>query len=140
METNIDHLALKPYAAAAGGSILIWPAIGLLAALFFASFSIDEPAVQGIAIAAYVIGVFGVVIWQARRAGVQPRFETMPKPLRTNLYGFWAASTGLAVAALLISFITNFILGGVFVGLCITVGGIAYHLRARAIVAELSGT
>lgn len=139
METNSGHLTLASYEAAARGPLTMWPLIGVLAGLLFASFAIDSAAARGVAVAVYVVGVFIAVFWQITRTGVQPRFDTMPQPLRRNLYGFWVASALVGVVAMVLSFATNFVIGGVVVALCVTVGGITYHRRSRILIDQLTG-
>lgn len=137
METKPAIDQLRPYSAAVEGSLLIWPIIGVLAAAFFASFHYDSNALKGAAIALYVVGVFAAVGWQAKKAGVQPRFGTMPKALRNNMFFFWAAVTVVVALSITVALATNFLVAGILVGVAMTVSGLAYHLRSRSIMQEL---
>lgn len=137
METKTISDELRPYAAAVEGTLLVWPAIGVLATAFFMSFHFDNDALKGAAIVLYVVGVFAVVGWQVKKAGVQPRFGSMPNALRKNMIGFWIACTAVAAGALALAFATNFIVAGLVVGGCFTAAGMIYHLRSRAIMDRL---
>lgn len=137
METKIAPDHLRPYQAAVEGTLLVWPVIGVLAGAFIASFHFDSGVLNAIAIVLYVLGVFAVVGWQAKKAGVQPRFRTMPKQLRNNMFGFWAASTVMIGMVITFALATNFIVAGLVIGLAFTACGVIYHLRSRSIMAEL---
>lgn len=137
METNLSLDELRPYAAAVEGSLLVWPAIGVMATAFFMSFHFDNAALKGVAIALYVIGVFVAVGWQAKKTGVQPRYGSMPEPLKKNMIAFWVGSTAVAGIAMALAFATNFIVAGLVVGICFTAAGVAYHLRSRSIMGRL---
>lgn len=137
METKTTSSELAPYIAAAQGTLLVWPAVGVMAALFFSSFHFDSGLVKAIAMILYVVGIFAVVGWQVKRSGVQPRFGPMPAELKRNMYAFWLASTVIIGLALVLAFTTNFLLAAVVIGLSFTAVGLAYHLRSRSIVANL---
>ena len=137
METNIGADRLLPYATAANGSMVMWPVIGVMAALLFASFHFENPALIGFAIAVYVVGVFVAVGMQAKKTGVQPRFGSMPAELKRNLYRFWAASAILAIGGVALAFATNFLVAGVVIGIGIALIGMGYHRESRRIVASL---
>jgi len=137
METNLLAEKLRPYAAVSEGTLLIWPGIGVLAALFFSAFHFDSVALKGAAIVFYVCCVLCAVAWQAKKAGVQPSFRAMPRALRRNMYGFWAAITAAIGLVVSVALAANFLVGGLLAGVSITAAGVIYHLRFRSIVQRL---
>lgn len=139
METNIDLTteSLLPYVRPTESGFWMWPVIGVMVAILFGAAHFENKAMFGVAIAAYLIGVFAVVFVNAKRQGVQGTMGAMPKPLKRNMIQFWIASGLVAGCGVGIALATNFLVAGIVCGAIFAALGTGYHLRARSIMRAL---